>query len=101
MKTVITAIVVSTLCLSACASSRPATASSANDSPQAATTKPDATRAQSHLEKHVSYPATRDQILAACATTPEFSTAEKRWFEQNLPEGNYRSSAEVVSALEL
>jgi hypothetical protein len=63
--------------------------------------KPDAGRARAHLEEHVTYPATRSQVLDACAGTKEFSDAEKQWFSDNLPEGQYASARDVVSALKL
>jgi hypothetical protein len=100
MKTLIKVSLIA-LCLSACASSPPATASSANEAADTQASKPDTTAAQTHLEKHVKYPASRSQILAACANTPEFTAGEKRWFEQNLPEGNYQSASEVIAALKL
>jgi hypothetical protein len=63
--------------------------------------KPDAAKARAHLDEHVTYPATRSQVLEACASTKEFSDAEKQWFSDNLPEGQYASAREVVSALKL
>src|SRR5256885_4955444 len=62
----------------------------------AADAAPDSGRVQAHLAKHVQYPASRAEILAACATTSEFSSAEKSWFAERLPEGTYRSADEVV-----
>ena len=63
--------------------------------------KPDPARARAHLTQHVTYPATRSQVLEACASTKEFSDAEKQWFSDNLPEGQYASAHDVVSALKL
>lgn len=62
---------------------------------------PDRAKAIEHLDKHVKYPATRAQVLAACADTNEFEAGEKAWFEANLPNRTYNSSAEVVTALKL
>jgi hypothetical protein len=64
-------------------------------------TKPDAAKAKAHLQDHVKYPATRAEILKACADTPEFTAGEKKWCEQNLPEGTYKSADEVVAAEKL
>ena len=64
-------------------------------------TKPDVAKARAHLEQHVTYPATRSQVLEACASTKEFTDTEKQWFSVNLPEGQYASSREVLSALKL
>src|SRR5437764_2490738 len=61
---------------------------------------PDSGRVQAHLEKHIQYPASRAQVLAACADTSEFSQAEKTWFAERLPEGNYRSAGEVLTRIE-
>ena len=41
------------------------------------TVEPNRTKAISHFKEHVKYPATRSDILAACAQTPEFTGAEK------------------------
>ncbi len=90
---------------SACSSSPPPEAASAASAPEApaaeASTKPDMAAAKKHLADHVKYPATRAEILAACADTPEFNAGEKRWFSDNLPEGNYGSADEVAAALKL
>jgi hypothetical protein len=63
--------------------------------------KPDAGRARAHLQEHVTYPATRSQVLDACASTKEFSDAEKQWFSDNLPDGQYASARDVIGALKL
>jgi AhpD family alkylhydroperoxidase len=68
--------------------------------PAWAAAQPDSGRVQSHLEKHVRYPASRAEVLAACAATSEFSNAEKKWFTERLPEGNYRSAGEVLIRIE-
>ena len=68
--------------------------------PAWASTAPDSGRVQAHLSKHIQYPASRAEVLAACASTPEFSAAEKAWFAERLPEGNYRSADEVIVRIE-
>jgi hypothetical protein len=101
MKHRITILVVLSLGLAACGgspSSPPTTASAAS---QGEGVKPECGAARSHFEKHVTYPATRSAILAACANSTEFSAAEKRWFEQKLPDREYKSAAEVNAALGL
>jgi hypothetical protein len=60
---------------------------------------PDTEKAKKHLQAHVSYPATRAQILAACAQTREFTAAEKQWFTDRLPDGSYASADQVMAAL--
>jgi hypothetical protein len=64
-------------------------------------TRPDGSKAREHFAKHVNYPATRTEILAACAQTPEFTAAEKQWLADNLPEGKYANAGDVSRALKL
>ena len=89
----------------ACSSSPPPEAASASTAPSApaaeTAAKPDVAAAKKHLADLVKYPATRAEVLAACADTPEFSAGEKRWFSDNLPEGSYASADEVAAALKL
>jgi hypothetical protein len=89
------------LSLAACAQTPPPAASSPKEASQSTAAKPDVAAAKLHLEQHVKYPASRKEILAACADTPEFTGAQKLWFEQNLPEGNYASAGAVMTALKL
>jgi hypothetical protein len=65
---------------------------------QAATT-PEAAKTRHHLQAHVQYPASRDEILAACAQTQEFSPSEKKWVSDSLPDRTYASADEVLQAL--
>jgi hypothetical protein len=89
--------------LAGCSSSPPpnACAPTSADMCAATATKPDVAKAKAHLEAHVKYPAKRADILAACAETPEFSTAEKQWISDNLPEGDYQSADQTIKALRL
>ncbi len=64
-------------------------------------TRPDGSKAREHFAKHVNYPATRAEILAACAQTPEFTAAEKQWLADSLPEGKYANADDVTRALKL
>jgi len=64
-------------------------------------TQPDIDKTRSHLKEHVKYPATRAEVLAACADTPEFTPAEKAWFSERLPDGSYASADDVLRALKL
>ena len=99
MKTIVLLGFIALMSVNACASSQPAEACGAANTCGA--TKPDLEKARSHLQKHVSYPATRGDILAACAQTPEFTESEKRWFSDSLPEGNYASADDAIRALKL
>ncbi len=100
MKTLsISIIAIALSSAAACASSPPPSACGA--SAECAAAQPDARKARTHLMGHVHYPATRAQVLAACADTPEFTAAEKQWLADNLPEGNYPSGEDAITALKL
>jgi hypothetical protein len=94
-----------TVLLGCAATPSPASPSSAapglTSSTATTAAKPDKGKATEHLQKHVTYPATRAQILAACANTPEFNEGEKKWFSDSLPEGTYNSADEVIKAIKL
>jgi len=64
-------------------------------------TQPDLEKTRSHLREHVKYPATRAEVLAACADTPEFTPAEKAWFSEHLPDGSYATADDVLRSLKL
>ena len=64
-------------------------------------TQPDRQKSLAHFQMHVTYPATRQQILAACAQTKEFGDSEKQWIADNLPEGTYSDAQAVAKALKL
>jgi hypothetical protein len=63
--------------------------------------QPDLTKFKGHAADHIKYPATRAEVVAACAQTPEFSAGEKKWINENLPEGTYNSPDDVLKALKL
>ena len=52
-----------------------------------------------HLKNHVSYPANREQVVAACNNMSHFDAENKEWVTKNLPEGNYQGPTEVLNAL--
>ena len=102
MKTILTIAVCLSLAACAAAPPPPPSAPTAPSAPsQAQAAKPDLASTKLHLEQHVKYPASRKEILAACADTPEFTAGQKLWFDQNLPEGKYKSAGEVMAALKL
>jgi hypothetical protein len=71
----------------------------AAEAPAPALVKPDMKQVRAHLQQHQTYPATRPELLAACQGLMEFNDGEKAWFAAHLPEGTYRSAAEVMKAL--
>lgn len=87
--------------LTGCSSTPPPQACAPAGEICTAATKPDTAKARAHLADHVKYPAKRADILAACADTPEFTTREKQWISENLPEGEYKSADDAVRALRL
>jgi truncated hemoglobin YjbI len=67
----------------------------------AAAPKVDARKVADHLEKHVTYPATKADLVAACNGLADHSPDEKTWFAARLPEGKYKSARDVIKALGL
>lgn len=61
----------------------------------------DVKNAISHLKTHQKYPATKAELVAECDNLSDFSEEDKKWFEENLPEGTYNSAEEVMTALGL
>lgn len=59
----------------------------------------DIQNAMSHLKAHQSYPASKADLVKTCNELSDFSQGDKKWFEENLPEGTYNSPEEVASAL--
>ena len=52
-----------------------------------------------HLKTHVSYPANKAQIIAACRGAHEGRSADEAWIEKVLPETTYNNPNEVLAAL--
>lgn len=52
-----------------------------------------------HLKTHVSYPATRAQVVAACNNNQHADRDDAEWIAKALPEGTYRGANEVLNAL--
>lgn len=55
--------------------------------------------AMEHLKSHVTYPATKANLVTACNNMSEFSDEDKKEFESGLPEGTYNTAEDVVKAL--
>ena len=54
-----------------------------------------------HLRNHQMYPATKDELVKECNELSDFSNRDKKWFIDNLPEGNYKSAGQVIRTLGL
>ena len=63
--------------------------------------EPDAEKLKAHVAEHLKVPATRDEILAACAQTDEFTAGEKAWIAERLTADHYESTEAVSQALGL
>lgn len=61
----------------------------------------DQANAVMHLRQHTTYPATKDQLVAACNNMSDFSEEDKKSFAERLPGGTYNSADEVIKALGL
>lgn len=51
-----------------------------------------------HLH-HVTYPASKDDLVKACNEMSDVPENDKRWFMENLPEKNYQSAEDVKQAV--
>ncbi len=54
-----------------------------------------------HLKDHMTYPATKDELVAACNNMSDFSEGDKKSFAETPPEGTYKSAEEVAIAIGL
>jgi hypothetical protein len=52
-----------------------------------------------HLKTHVSYPASRMDIVTACNNNQHAEKDDAEWIAKALPEGTYQSPNEVLTAL--
>jgi hypothetical protein len=52
-----------------------------------------------HLKTHQEYPTTKQDLVETCNKLSDFSEEDKKWFEENIPEGTYNSAEEVMNAL--
>jgi len=52
-----------------------------------------------HLKNHVTYPANKAAVVAACNGMADAPKEDSAWFAKNLPDGNYRNAEDVMRAL--
>jgi hypothetical protein len=55
--------------------------------------------ALNHIKNDVKYPASKEQIMAACSGFSEVSTSEREWFSLNIPDRTFDGPDEVLLAL--
>jgi hypothetical protein len=59
----------------------------------------DVKNVKEHLAKHQTYPATKAELVASCENLVDFSADDKKWFASALPDGTYKSAADVEKAI--
>ena len=56
-----------------------------------------------HIKSHMTYPASKWNILAGCNNMAdhgvEYAAGDRSWLDENLPEKQYSSGDEVLSAI--
>ena len=59
----------------------------------------DANTMTDHLKTHITYPATKAQLAAACNGMSDVNPQDKMDFVTKLPDGTYNSADDVMRAL--
>lgn len=55
-----------------------------------------------HILRHVSYPTTKKVLVESCNNMEDIDNADdKKWFIENLPEGEYKTPIDVIRALKI
>ena len=52
-----------------------------------------------HIKNHVDYPASKQQVVAACNNMSDVPSEDKEWVSKSLPEQTYKGPEDVVNAL--
>lgn len=55
--------------------------------------------ALSHIKNDVQYPASKEDIMRACANISEVPAQERDWLELNIPNRTFDDPEEVIIAL--
>jgi hypothetical protein len=54
-----------------------------------------------HLQDHIeTWPATKEDIVQACSNMSDIPETERRWVQENMPEGLYHTPEEAEMALQ-
>jgi hypothetical protein len=54
-----------------------------------------------HLQEHIkTLPATKEDIVKACSNMSDITEQERRWVNENLPEGLFHTPEEAEMALQ-
>ena len=54
-----------------------------------------------HLNGHVDYPATKQEIMKACEDMSDVPLKDKDWVMKNLPEKTYMNAGDVKNAMKM
>lgn len=54
-----------------------------------------------HIAKHVDYPATKKALTEECNNMEDIDADDKKWFIENLPEGEYKTPIDVIRVLKI
>jgi hypothetical protein len=54
-----------------------------------------------HITKHVDYPTTKKVLVETCNNMEDVNIEDKKWFIENLPEGEYKTPIDVIRVLKI
>ena len=54
-----------------------------------------------HIKDHISYPTSKSEMVKACNNMSDIADDDAAWFTKTLPDGNYNSADDVISALDM
>jgi hypothetical protein len=54
-----------------------------------------------HIKSHIKYPATKNEIWAACQEMSDVPETDRKMFNDKVPEGVYENADEVLTVLGL
>jgi hypothetical protein len=52
-----------------------------------------------HIKNHITYPASKQQVVAACNNMSDVPSEDKAWVSKSLPDQTFRAPEDVVTAL--
>jgi|GEM_PF-1312649 len=54
-----------------------------------------------HLDGHITYPATKQEIIKACENMSDVPADDKNWVMKNLPDKTYMNTDDVKNAMRM
>lgn len=54
-----------------------------------------------HIRDHLDYPARKEDLVQACNNMAHVPAEDRKWFEEKLPSGTYKTSDDVLKTLGL